>query len=66
MNIEIKRQKITKTRRIREIEGGLHLGRLVFLLAAVESADPAPAALEDAILRIGIGASRSQNSLDSR
>lgn len=27
----------------------LHLGRLVFLLAAVESADPAPAALEDAI-----------------
>ena len=31
-------------------ERELHLGRLVFLLVAAESADPPPAALEDAIL----------------
>lgn len=44
--------KKPKTRRIVEIKRTLHLGRFVFLLGAVESADPgasAAAALEDAI-----------------
>lgn len=46
---------------IGEIHSALHLGRLVFLLAAVGSVDPAPAALEEAIFRIRI----DQRPLDS-
>jgi len=42
--------KVEKPREIRETERALHLGRLVFLLAAVGSVDPAPAAIEDAIV----------------
>jgi len=49
--MELKRRKTTRDRRD---QSALHLGRLVFLLAAVGSVDPAPAALEEAIFRIRI------------
>ena len=38
-----------------------YLGRLVFLLAAVESADPKAAALEDDISRMRIGIGQKQD-----